>query len=112
MESLSRLLLLLIAIGVASTANAAPAWYSGKVTRVWSYDATVFVVTLDSAELSDCAHGYAYVGMAGVLTTDFKVAYATALSAYLSGKTLGIVIDKAKNGPGGACYALSVDIRG
>lgn len=70
-----------------------------------------FIVTFDGPALDDCQYKYAYyqVGTLG----DKKVdrALSVALMPRASGETLGVVVDKAVNGPGGQCSSNgSIDI--
>lgn len=43
---MKKLTALTLLMALSSTSVAAPAWYYGKITRVWHYGADGFIVTL------------------------------------------------------------------
>lgn len=105
MKLLLFIFLLIFAIPVYS----APAWYYGEITRVWHYNDDGFIVTLDSSDLSDCKHNYAYFKASIIGRDQEKSLYSMALSAFHTHQKVGIVIDK--QGPGEFCDAKSMDMR-
>lgn len=89
---------------------AAPAWYFGKITRVWVYgDGGDFIVEFDSAGLADCEHRYAYFKAAKMGESQLKSSLSMAVAAFHAGSNVGLVIDKA--GAGTTCHAMSIDVR-
>lgn len=88
----------------------APAWYYGTVKRVFLYSGG-FVLTVNSAELDDCQHKYVYLRTSEVGEKQVDRMLSVALAAQASGRTLGVVIDKSINGPGGLCLGTSMDIQ-
>lgn len=101
--------MLTLLMALSSTSVAAPAWYYGKITRVWHSNAEGFILTLSGGVLDDCQHKYVYFVKAN-LGQDFKnVIYSTALSAFHTGQTVGVVIDKSAN-VNGNCFGLSMDM--
>ncbi len=95
----------------SSTAMAVPNWYYGKVERVFVY-LEGFVMEFDTTALDDCLHTYVYFKAPNLTEENINRALSVALSAQASGKTVGVVIDKAINGPGGHCNGNgSIDIK-
>ena len=96
---------------LSSTAVAVPNWYYGKVERIF-VTTTGFILTFDSTSLDDCIHSYVYFLTPNLSDKNVDRALSVVLSAQASGKTVGVVIDKAINGPGGVCNATgSIDIK-
>lgn len=94
-----------------SSVFAAPAWYLGTINRVWpsSQDGGFIITFSTPSSLSDCKHTYAYFKSEYVQPDLMKNAFSVALSAFHSGSTVGVVIDK---GPAGDyCYATTIDLR-
>lgn len=95
-------------------AVAASGWYQGVVTRLALTGADAsFIVTFDSPVLDDCANKYAYFLESRLGTGKVRNAYSIALASLTTGRTMGVVLDKAANGPGGHCYAtgMTADLR-
>lgn len=96
---------------IASNSDAQPAWYYGHIDRIFMYTGG-FVVKMDSSALSDCKHNYIYFKDAVLGETIVNRAYSMVLSGQSTGRLIGVVIDKAINGPGGYCDSSgSVDIK-
>ena len=87
---------------LATSSNAAAAWYFGKITRVYMHT-DGFIVTLDSGVLDDCLHKYVYFQDSVIGEKTVSRAYSMALSAIAADQEFGVVIDKAINGSGGQC---------
>lgn len=91
---------------------AEPAWYVGKITRVWVFDGDgSFILTLDSGSLDDCLHKYAYFKGASLPPDQLKASLGLALSAFHANSTVGIVIDKSLDPVNHFCQAMSIDLR-
>lgn len=88
----------------SAVAGSAPAWYYGKVERVFLYSSG-FVVTFDTTALDDCLHQYVYFQTPHMTEKGIDRALSVALAAQASGKVAGVVIDKSINGPGGVCFS-------
>ncbi|WP_413043833.1 hypothetical protein [Pseudomonas sp. YJ42] len=93
---------------LSAQASAAPAWYFGKITRVWPMSGAL-VVTLDSGVLDDCLHKYVYFPRAALGEKLYAEIYALALSAMATTNKFGVVIDKQV--AGSQCNATSADMR-
>ena len=93
---------------VSAQVSAAPAWYFGKITRVWPMG-SAFVVTLDSGVLDDCLHKYVYFPRAALNEKLYAETFALALSAMATKNQFGVVIDK--QGAGTQCNASAADMR-
>ncbi len=107
-----RLSTVFAALLICSPAQAAAAWYQGKVTRIFMHT-DGFILTFVTNALDDCIHNYVYyrVSILGDKTVDR--ALSIALAANAQDKTVGVVIDKSIDGPGGICDANgSMDIVG
>lgn len=96
-------LLIVFAALLPCVSNAQPAWYRGVVTRVAILSGNDFIVTFDNEELADCQWRYVYFRGSALGAEKVRNAYALAMMALAGGRTLGVVIDKAINGPGGVC---------
>jgi len=95
----------------SSTAMAVPNWYYGKVERVFIYTSG-FILEFDTTSLDDCLHTYVYFRTPALTDANVDRALSVALAAQATNKTVGVVIDKAINGPGGQCNAIgSIDIK-
>lgn len=105
---MTKLLIILVGVFLSGQAYSAPAWYQGKLTRVWSMG-SAFIVTMDSTALNDCKYKYAYFHRSVLGEQHYSELYALMLSAYASGSTAGIVIDK--KGLDQECRGSSADIR-
>ncbi|MDM3872679.1 hypothetical protein QSV34_15105 [Porticoccus sp. W117] len=66
-------------------------------------------MTFDSDDLNDCKYKYAYFKRSVIGDEQGKAVYSMALSAFHTGQTVSIVIDKQD--PGEYCDALSMDMR-
>ncbi|MEM7763889.1 MAG: hypothetical protein AAF290_07380 [Pseudomonadota bacterium] len=96
---------------ITSTANAAPAWYYGTVSRIYMYNGG-FIIRLNGTALDDCMHQYLYFRDSDLGETTVSRAYSMILFAEQTDREVGVVIDKAINGPGGTCLSNgSVDIQ-
>ena len=96
---------------LSSTTMAVPNWYYGKVERIFVYTEG-FVMEFDTTSLDDCLHTYVYFKTPNLTQENINRALSVALSAQASGMTVGVVIDKAINGPGGHCNGNgSIDIK-
>ena len=93
---------ILLASFLVSTLHASPAWYYGKISRIFLFS-NGFVLRFDSTALDDCKHKYVYYNDSQLGTKQVDRAYSMALAAQASGRTVGVVIDKSINGPGGVC---------
>lgn len=94
-----------------SSVFATPAWYLGTINRVWPNDPYGgFIITFTApSSLNDCQYTYAYFRPSYIQPDLLKNAFAIAISAFHSGSTVGVVIDK---GPAGEyCNATSIDLR-
>lgn len=101
-------------ITMSIAAHSAASWYVGKVSRVALLRADgSFIVTLKSSALDDCQYKYAYFNSSSLGEQRMKHAYSMALTSLTTGVDMGIVIDKAKNGPDGQCdaYGMTADLR-
>ncbi|OGQ53941.1 MAG: hypothetical protein A3J24_00605 [Deltaproteobacteria bacterium RIFCSPLOWO2_02_FULL_53_8] len=105
---MKKLLIILAGVFLCGQAYSAPAWYQGKLTRVWSMG-SAFVVTMDSVALSDCKYKYAYFHRSVLGEQYYAELYALMLSAYATGGKAGVVIDK--QGVDQECRVSSADIR-
>ncbi len=101
--------LILILLVLIQSLQAAPAWYYGKITRIWHHSADGFIITLDSTAVDDCSNRYVYISANHLGKEQKDALYSMALSSFHANSKLGIVIDKAKN-VNGLCYAMSMDI--
>jgi len=111
MRGLVRVFAVLITLGYAISAAAQPAWYLGKITRIYTFNGG-FVLTFDSTALDDCIHKYVYFRDIVLGEKTVNRALSFSMSAEAQDRTVGVVIDKAINGPGGICDSNgSVDIR-
>lgn len=102
-------LLLILLIFTSQISVAAPAWYGGKLTRVWKANANYFIITLDSTVLDDCKYKYAYFMRNELTQEHFNALYCMALTAFVSDQKVRMVIDKELNGD--VCHVKSMDIR-
>lgn len=108
MRNIVRGTMLCATIMVSFPALSVPAWYEGKLTRVWSLD-SLFVVMMDSTALQDCKHAYAYFYRSDFGDKHYGELYSLMLAAYATGDKVGMVIDK--QGDGLECRIMSADIR-
>lgn len=91
---------------------AGSAWYYGTVKRIFVNTSDGFVLMMNSAALDDCQYEYVYYKLSTLGDKKVDRAYSMALAAQASGRTLGVVIDKAINGPGGQCASSgAMDIK-
>lgn len=97
----------LAAMTLSFNASAEAAWYAGPVSRV-ALVGDGIVVTLKTTALADCQYSYAYFHNPYLDPIVIKNAYAIALTSLTTGLEMGIVIDKAINGPGGQCNAIGM----
>ena len=107
-----RAAVVLFIISSMSTAQATPAWYYGKISRIYTFNGG-FVLTFDTTALDDCIHKYVYFrdSVLGEKTVSRSLSFA--MSADAQDRRVGVVIDKAINGPGGRCDSNgSMDIQG
>lgn len=102
-------LLLILLIIASQTSLAEPAWYGGKLTRVWKANANYFIITVSSSALDDCKHKYAYFMRNELTQEHFDALYSMALTAFISDQTVRMVIDKDLNGD--LCHVKSMDMR-
>ena len=93
-------------VGFSNAASPAAAWYAGKIDFIYLYSGG-FIVDYVGTTLDDCLHKRIYFKQATLGQETLDRAYAMALSAQASGRTLSVVVDKAINGPGGECAALN-----
>ena len=90
----------------ASSAFSAGAWYAGKIQFIYLYNGG-FNIDFVGSSIDDCLHERIYVKQSTLGAELVDRAYAMALSAQASGRTLSVVVDKAINGPGGECEAIN-----
>ncbi len=103
--------LVLVFAVLPTKSPAAIDWYFGDVQRIYMFNGG-FVLRMSTTALDDCLHKYVYFREVTLPEKTVDRAYSMALSAQASGKQLGVVIDKAINGPGGMCESTGdVDIR-
>lgn len=96
----------------STTAEAVGSWYYGKVQRIHLYSDAGFVMKFDSTALDDCQWQYVYIRTPNYSERGVDRALSIALAAQASGRTVGVVIDKTINGPGGQCDSNGqIDIR-
>lgn len=101
-------------ISMSTAAHSSASWYVGKVSRVALLGADgSFIVTFKNSALDDCQYKYANFNGSSLGEQRLKHAYSMALTSLTTGVNMGVVIDKAKNGPGGACnaYGMTADLR-
>lgn len=99
----SAVLILTLFSMLSPTASASNAWYKGVVTSVSLIVDDSFVITFNTTTLSDCKYSYAYF-KAGQIGVDIaKQAYTMAMTSLVTGRIMGVVIDKNINGSGGEC---------
>lgn len=99
---------------VPTVSSAANAWYRGEVARVALNGSDgSFIITMKSGALDDCMHKYAYFKVSVLGAERVSKAYTIALMSLSTGMEMGVVIDKAVNGPGGYCDAvgMTADLR-
>lgn len=108
---MSKYVLCLVLIIGVNGALSAPAWYTGKINRIWPHDNSGgFIITFSSpSSLGDCKHNYAYFKSTDLDPKQLSVSFSLALSAFHSKSKVGVVIDKSLNDE--YCHALSLDIR-
>jgi len=87
---------------------ATPAWYFGKITRVWNFTEGSFIITFDSTSLDNCKDKYVYFNNK-LSQVQLQSNLSVALSAFHANSKIGVVIDKTNDGD--PCYAMSIDIR-
>lgn len=106
-----RIFTIAILLIVSSSAFSQPGWYAGEINRIWPHDKDGgFIVTFSGpSSLDDCKYKYAYFRLSEIGPQQLKNAYSLALSAFMAGTTVGIVIDKELDGE--YCHAYSIDIR-
>ena len=91
------------------SAQAVPAWYVGKVSRVaLSGSDGSFIITFKNTVLDDCQHKYVYFIGSELGEGRLKHAYTMALTSATAGLNMGVVIDKETNGSGGLCKAIGM----
>lgn len=95
-------LLLIACMTVSSVARAQSAWYAGEVKRIYLVS-NGFIITMKSSALDDCLHKYLYFQDGVIGERNVNRAYSMVLSAKARGALIGVVIDKAINGPNGKC---------
>ncbi|WP_020415403.1 hypothetical protein [Microbulbifer variabilis] len=107
---MNKIFTLICLLVVGSNAASEPTWYRGEINRIWTYGQGDFIVTfVGNTGLSDCRHNYAYFTSADLHPEMLKSSLSVALSAYHTGETVGIVIDKDLNDD--ACHAAGIDLR-
>ncbi|MEX2964779.1 hypothetical protein [Microbulbifer sp. TYP-18] len=106
-----KLLSIAFLLALSSNVLADPAWYIGTIKRVWVHDPDGgFVITYEgTSSISDCQYGYAYFTPINHGPDRLKASLSLALSAFHSGATVGIIIDKDANGV--RCEATGIDLR-
>lgn len=73
------------------------------MTRVAFFGPNDFIIMFDNELMADCKWEYVYF-RESVLGRDLvRNAYSIAVTALASGRQMGVVVDKAINGPGGEC---------
>ena len=105
---------LLMILFMPAPVFSANAWYRGVVNRVALVGADgSFIVTFSNAVLSDCAWSYANFYVSELGAERVKMSYAMAITSLTTGRSMGIVIDKDRNAPGGNCFAagMTADLR-
>jgi hypothetical protein len=114
MKNILLILSTIAIITMSTAAHSSASWYVGKVARVALSAADgSFIVTFKNAALDDCQFKYANFNGSSLGEQRMKHAYSMAITSLTTGVDMGIVIDKAKNGPGGACdaYGMTADLR-
>ena len=105
---LNMLILILLLLILPSLSFAVNQWYRGVAKRVslQSGDGS-FYVEYSNSELDDCAYGRVYFRVSELGMDQVNKAYAIAVMSLTTQRTMGAVIDKDVNGPGGVCNATS-----
>jgi hypothetical protein len=101
-------------ITLSTSVYSAGSWYVGEVKRIALIGSDgSFIVTLKNTALDNCKHKYAYFNAGSLGEGRLKHAYSMALTSLTAGVDMGIVIDKAVNGPDGQCnaYGMTADLR-
>ena len=91
---------------VGGVSHSAPAWYQGKIDFIYLYNGG-FLVDYVGTTIDDCLHKRIYFPQSTLGKEVVDRAYAMALTAQASGRTISVVVDKAVNGPGGYCNAAN-----
>ena len=106
------LLLTITILPFSFTANAANAWYVGKVSRI-ALIGNGFIVTFKNDALKNCKYKYAYFTISKLDELRVKQAYSMALTSLTVNVNMGVVFNVDTNGIGGLCYAtgMAADLR-
>jgi hypothetical protein len=91
--------------------SAGPSWYQGTINRVLAngQDGS-FIITFNSdSSLNGCKYEYIYFHSKDLQPEKLKSTFSLAISAYHTGSTVGVVINKGADGE--TCYASSADLR-
>lgn len=106
------LLLTVTTFTISFTANATPAWYVGKVSRI-ALIGNGFIVTFKNDVLKNCKHKYVYFTISKLDELRVNQAYSLALTSLTANVNMGVVFDIDANGIGGLCYAygMAADLR-
>lgn len=89
-------------------AIAAPAWYTGEVSRIALIEGQGFVLTFANNSLDDCAGKYVYFSNNYIDEIQVQRAYSLALTSLTTGLQMGVVVDKQALGSDGRCYAIGM----
>ncbi|WP_102796419.1 hypothetical protein [Bowmanella denitrificans] len=89
-------------------AIAAPAWYTGEVSRIALLKGEGFVLTFANNSLDDCEEKYAYFSNDHIDEVEVQRAYSLALTSLTTGLQMGVVVDKQALGSDGRCYATGM----
>lgn len=103
-------IILVLVVVFLTNLFAAPAWYKGKIDRVWHYGEDGFIITYNNDVLSSCKHKYVYFKKSSLGLEQKNALYSMALSAFHSDANVGIVIDIDKNDSNGYCTGMSMHL--
>lgn len=100
--------IILLSLFYCCSAIADPLFYAGRVTQVWP-SSEGFLISMDTNVLDDCVHNYAYFKKESLGATHYNGLYSMVLSAFHSGDSVRVLIDKDENG--NLCFALSARVK-
>lgn len=102
----------ILTILLSGSANAANSWYWGEVNRVLTLgsDGSFLIYIDNSTIVENCAHERIVFQVSDMGSERTKAALTMAMTAFVSGKLYGVVVDLPS--AGNVCYASATSTQG